>query len=89
MSDLNFKHRGTYTVIATGRTFPVKDDLRSWAFTWDHLRKAWIATGVEQGSMNLFKHNVSSGEWEGVDLEITEEPESDIDRIMREAGDSL
>ncbi len=77
---MDLKHRGTYTVIATGRTFPIKEDLKSWGFRW--LDGQWVRAEAEQSEMNLFKHNVSSGAWDGVDLDIIEEPE--IDRILGE-----
>lgn len=62
-----------YRIVATGKTYPIKDQLVSWNFRWDHAGKEWIARGVAQGTMNLLKHRVSSGAWEDVDLHITEE----------------
>lgn len=62
---------GRVRVIATGRTFPVKEDLKSWGFRWDTTRDAWTAFAT-QGECSLFRHNVSNGSWEGVDLEFVE-----------------
>lgn len=56
-------------VIATGRTFPVKEDLKYCGFRWDTAREAWTAFAT-QGECSLFRYNVSAGIWDGVDLEF-------------------
>lgn len=57
-------------VTATGRTYGIKDDLKSWGFRWQG--GAWVKECATLGEANLFRHNVSSGTWDGVDLEIDE-----------------
>lgn len=62
-----------YRIVATGKTYPIKDELVSWDFRWSHDDKQWAANHVAQGTMNLLKNRVSSGAWEDVELHITEE----------------
>jgi len=62
--------KNLFVVIASGRTFPVKDDLKSWDFNWDKDRQLWIAVGVDEATCALFRHKVSSGEWDEVELEF-------------------
>ena len=60
----------TFTIIATGRTYGVRGDLKEWGFRWDTLPGAWVKENATDGERTLFLHNVSSGVWEGVDLEV-------------------
>lgn len=62
-----------YTVIATGKTYHVRDDLKEWGFKWSSKREAWVLEGAGQAECNLFRHNVSSDMWPDVDLEVLEE----------------
>lgn len=62
-----------YKIIATGNTYAVKGELVDWQFRWHHADKQWVVRRVDQGTMNLLRHRVSSGAWDGVELHITEE----------------
>lgn len=61
----------TCTIIATGRTYDIRADLKEWGFQWDTLLVAWIKNNATLGEASLFRHNVSTGAWKGVDLEIS------------------
>lgn len=67
--------KGTYTVIAAGKTYPVAADLKSWAFRWDHQRKVWFKRTASAGECDMFKRMADGGAWDGVELEIIKEPE--------------
>ena len=60
-----------YTIVATGNTYPVKDDLQSWAFFWDADKRAWINECASEFERFLFGRFVADGDWSGVKLEIT------------------
>lgn len=57
-----------WTVVATGRTYPIKDQLQSWAFYWNAARRAWIAECVESTVLQYFMSSVSRGRWPGITL---------------------
>ena len=81
--DLKAKEKGEgvkyFTVKATGNTYPVKDDLQSWAFFWKPEEKAWVRECCD-GDMErrLFENKVKGKagliNWPGVVLTFIEEP---------------
>ena len=69
-------HTDYYTCIATGKTFPIKDDLQSWAFFWDVEKKVWINDCVTEWEKFLFERYVIDGKWLGVNLKFIKNSDS-------------
>lgn len=75
-----------YIVVATGNTYPIKEDLSSWAFFWNAQRKVWIREGVDDDDKRLFSAFVSGipgknlkPKWPGVRLTFFEESDNTCD----------
>lgn len=83
------KGRGTFKVIASGNTYPVREDLKSWAFRWDPDKKAWTRDQVSEQERRQFEGNVDNGPWDGVELEFEEEPITEMDRILGIDGEKV
>lgn len=64
-------HTDYYTVEATGNTYPIKEDLQSWAFFWNPERKVWINECVSEFEKFLFERMVIDGEWPSVKFTFT------------------
>lgn len=64
-----------FTVEATGRTYPIKDQLQSWAFFWDPNKRAWINECASTGELQYFMAKVSDGDWPGVILSCEKHPD--------------
>lgn len=62
-----------FTVTATGDTFSIKDELKSWGFAWVGDEKAWVKPGCDEGQVNLFRHWARAEEWDGVNLDVRED----------------
>ena len=63
----------TYKCVASGDTYPVKDSLRSWAFTFNPASKTWHRDCVSENERRRFEGEVENGQWVGVELEFEEE----------------
>ena len=63
-----------YTTEATGNTYPVKDELQSWAFFWNAETKMWINECTSEFEKFLFERHVIDGDWPGVILNFIHEP---------------
>ncbi len=59
-----------YTVYATGDTYPIKDDLQSWAFFWDADNKRWVNECASEFERFIFELHLADGEWPGIELEF-------------------
>lgn len=62
-----------YTCIATGNTYPVKDDFQTWGFFWSPEKKAWESECTTEWEKFLFERYVADNDWPGVKLEFTKE----------------
>ena len=75
----------TYTVVASGSTYPIRDDLKSWAFQYDGRTKTWKLDCVSEQQRRHFESEVSDGTWSGVELAFEEEKrepwEDEIDKM--------
>jgi len=75
----------TYRCIARGKTFHVREYLKSWGFDWDGENKTWHTGCVSEWQRRMFEENVSGGAWDGVVLEFEEEPrepwEDELDKM--------
>ena len=74
----------TYRVVARGLTYPVREDLKAWAFRWDG--KVWRRDCVSEFERRQWEQMVEHGTWLGVDLAFEEEPKDEIDRALEEHG---
>lgn len=63
----------TYTVVAGGNTFPIRENLKSWAFRWDDARKAWTRDCVSEFERRQWEGMAENGPRNGVELEFEEE----------------
>ncbi|MBA7521865.1 hypothetical protein ES705_13976 [subsurface metagenome] len=59
-----------FCVTATGRTYPVRHQLRGWGFHWDTHLRAWINPSVDAWRVSDFRKLISSGIWRGVKLSL-------------------
>ena len=63
--------KDTFTCFATGNTYPVKEDLKSWGFQWcDDGSKCWTLEYCSAWDRFLFERKVMVGKWPGVILEF-------------------
>ena len=73
-----------YTVIATGQTYPVREDLQSWGFFWRESDKAWVREGADEHDTEFFQLKVLNPDhdfkcpWPGVILKLVPEPECEL-----------
>ena len=71
-----------FTVKANGKTYPVREDLQSWAFFWHPAEGCWIREGVDEQDVGFFQLKVNNPNndlnipWTGVTLELIPEPDS-------------
>ena len=63
----------TYTCVASGNTYPIREDLKSWAFHWDGATKTWKRECVSENERRKWEWEVSDGTWRGVELAFEEE----------------
>ena len=81
-----------FTVKATGKTYPVREDLQSWAFFWNAEQRCWIREGVDEHDVGFFQMKVNNPTccglkipWTGVILELIPEPDSVVtDEMLAE-----
>jgi hypothetical protein len=81
----------TFVCIASGHgTFRVRDELKSWGFSWHPDTKTWRASCVTEGERRMYEYQVLSGEWKEVRLQFGEESrepwEDQMDRDMAAVG---
>jgi hypothetical protein len=82
--------RGTFTVVATGKTFDAREELKSWAFSWNAENKSWKATGVEKHVVDYLQRMCADEYfWRGVVLDVTEEKLSEMDKILGVNGEKV
>lgn len=62
-----------YCCVATGKTFPVKEELQSNGFHWETDKKAWVAEDVSAWEKFLFERYVIDCKWPDVRLVFTKE----------------
>lgn len=55
--------RNLYTVYATGKTYPVKDDLQAWAFFWDADNRQWVRESASEWDRFMFEIRIADGPW--------------------------
>ena len=67
-----------YPVIATGNTYPVREDMQNWAFFWDVEKRAWINENASALEKFLFERKVIGGKWLGVELEFVKHEKMSI-----------
>ena len=70
----------TWTIKATGNTYPYREDLQSWGFLWRPNEKAWIREGCDSEDARLFnlfaRGNNTEGlpaKWPGVFISVEAE----------------
>ena len=80
-----------FTVKASGNTYPVREDLQSWAFGWKPEQGCWVREGADEHDVEFFQMKVANPDldmkvpWTGVHLELIPEPESIVtDEMMTE-----
>ena len=76
----------TYTVVASGNTFPIREDLKSWAFQWDQEKKVWKRDCVSEFERRCFEGERDDGSWDGVELEFEEEKREEWEKHLDELG---
>lgn len=52
-----------FTIIATGKTYPIKGILQGWGFFWDKDRKAWVNNYVDYKMIQYFMQKIAKGHW--------------------------
>lgn len=63
--------KSQFVCFATGQTYAVKEDLKSYAFQWaDDGSKCWTLEYVSALEKFMFERKVADGVWPGVILEF-------------------
>ena len=80
--------KNRFTCFATGSTYPVKEDLKSWGFQWcDDGSKCWTLECCSEWDKFLFERKVIDGKWSGVILEFKKtEPlfsDEEVDKFLK------
>ncbi|GAI90850.1 unnamed protein product [marine sediment metagenome] len=57
-----------FTVTATGNTYRVKHQLKSWGFRWDPHLRAWVNLKADTWRLNDYMKLISSSYWRGINL---------------------
>ena len=70
----------SYNCFATGNTYPVREDLKSYGFYWTQEDKSWTRESVSGFDKFIFEQKVLNGKWAGVVLEFVKEKESIISK---------
>jgi len=77
--------KDSFVCFADGKTYPVKEDLKSWGFIWDAESKSWARECCSAFERFLFERKVADGIWSGVRLEFHVEhsvvSQADIDEL--------
>ena len=80
-----------FTVKASGNTYPVREDLQSWAFGWKPEEGCWVREGADEHDCEFFQMKVDNPDhdmktpWTGVKLELLPEPPSAVtDEMLAE-----
>lgn len=79
--------RDTFICFATGNTYPIKEDLKLYAFQWcDDGSKSWTLEYCSAWDRFLFERKVADGNWPGVILKFVPQPK---DPVLDAAIDEL
>ena len=79
-----------FTVKATGRTYPIREDLQSWGFFWNQQLGAWVREGADENDVGFFQIKVNNPDkdlqipWTGVKLELIPEHSVFTDEMLAE-----
>lgn len=65
----------TYYCVASGKTFPIKEELKKRGFVFMSATKTWSRAGVLESERRDWEDEVSDGSWHGVVLEFDKEEE--------------
>ena len=62
-----------YSCRAGGKTYHVRESLKSWAFRWNSNESIWTRDHVSEFERRQFENEVANGDWGQVELEFEEE----------------
>ena len=84
----------SYNCFATGNTYAVKEDLKSYGFIWCAEDKSWTIEYTSEWDKFIYERKVADGKWAGVILEfrkaeqiVTEEMLSDFEKDLEKQED--
>ena len=63
----------TYHIQLMGKTFMIKEELKSCGFYWHSDRKVWLCDNVLEFTKRIIENNIANGTWKDVKIMVTEE----------------
>ena len=77
----------TYRLVVSGKTFPIREELKSWAFQWDSSTKTWSRDCVSEFERRQFECLVEHGHWGDSELVFTEEKPEPWEKNLKDSID--